>query len=364
MDPFRLLIVDDDEAVRQALVQTLQGEDCQVTAVATGQEALKQTADARADIVIADIKMPGMGGLELLRLLRARGDDAMVVALAESADAGRRAVQEGAFDYLLKPLAEAAEIRHTIRRALERYELEKRQAAWRAAQHERAVVSTGNAEIDAKMGGGIPLGSLTLIDGHSHAGKSVLTQQMVWGSLREGYRLSYFTTENTVKSLVRQMQSLNIDVLDYILLRRLRVIPMEVASSRRSNLTTLLAAIRSERARGSDIVVVDALTPFVLSTQAPEVVSFFEGCKRLCSEGATTLCVMHSHAVSGELLVRLTSLCDAHLSLRTEEAGNRLIKVMEVAKVRGASRNTGNIVSFEIEPGLGMRIIPISKAQG
>lgn len=364
MEALQLLVLDDDEAIRQTLVRALEAEDCQVSAVASAEEALEKAVAGQADVLIADLSRPGTDGPELLRLLRARGSEAIVVALAESADAGRGAVRDGAFDYLLKPLPEATEIRHTIRQALRRYEQEKRQAAWSPAQQERAVVSTGNSEIDAKMGGGIPLGSLTLIDGHSHAGKSVLTQQMVWGSLREGYRVSYFTAENTVRSLVRQMQSLNIDVLGYILLCRLRVIPMEVASSRKSNLSTLLAAIRNERARGSDIVLVDALTPFVLSTQAPEVVSFFESCKRLCSEGATTVCVIHSHAVSSELLVRITSLCDAHLSLRTEEAGNRLIKVMEVAKIRGASRNTGNIVSFEIEPGLGMRIIPISKAQG
>ena len=228
----------------------------------------------------------------------------------------------------------------------------------------KTVVSTGNDEIDDKIGGGIPLGSLTLIDGHSHAGKSVLVQQLLWGSVYEGFRLSFFTTENTVKSLVKQMQSLNIDILDFLLLRRLRIIPMEVARSAAGDLNMLVGAIRSEAARGCDIVMVDALTPFILSTPPADVVGFFETCKRLCSDGLSIINVIHSHAVSGELLVRITSLCDAHLGLRTEEAGSRLVKVMEVAKIRGASKNTGNIVSFEIEPGLGMRIIPMGKAQG
>jgi flagellar protein FlaH len=56
-------------------------------------------------------------------------------------------------------------------------------------------------------------------------------------------------------------------------------------------------------------------------------------------------------------------MCDAHLRLRIEEMGDRLMKVLEVAKVRGADKNTGNIVSFDVEPGWGMRIIPISKAK-
>jgi flagellar protein FlaH len=54
-------------------------------------------------------------------------------------------------------------------------------------------------------------------------------------------------------------------------------------------------------------------------------------------------------------------MCDAHLKLRTEQVGDLLVKVLEVAKVRGAEMSTGNIVSFDVEPMVGMRIIPISK---
>lgn len=227
----------------------------------------------------------------------------------------------------------------------------------------RTVVSTGSSEIDAKMGGGIPLGSLTLIEGDSHSGKSVLAQQMMWGSLHAGFRLSLFTTENSIASLIRQMQSLSIDVLDYLLVGRLKVYPMEVAHLHGQALTALLQALRHEQPR-SEMVIIDALTPCIASALPGEVIGYFEQCKRLCSYGTTIVTVVHSHAVSSDLLVRIMSLCDAHIRLRTEESGDRLIKVMEVAKIRGASKNTGNIVSFDIEPELGMRIIPISKAQG
>jgi flagellar protein FlaH len=96
------------------------------------------------------------------------------------------------------------------------------------------VVSTGNDELDKKIGGGIPLGTLSLIEGQADSGKSVLTQQMVWGSLGNGLRAMVFTTENTVKSLVTQMQSLNLDILDYLLLSRLHIYPLDVKKTRRS----------------------------------------------------------------------------------------------------------------------------------
>jgi archaeal flagellar protein FlaH len=226
------------------------------------------------------------------------------------------------------------------------------------------VISTGSREIDDKMGGGVPHGSMTLIEGDSNSGKSVLTQQMSWGSLNDGFRLSFFTTENTVKSLVKQMHSLNIDIVDYLLLGRLRLFPMEISQSRAETMNVLLQALKTEGAHGSDMIVVDALTPCITSSPPEAVLTFFEKCKRLCSAGMTVVIVVHSHAVDKELLVRITSLCDAHLRLRTEEVGERLVKAMEVAKVRGASKRTGNIISFEVEPGFGMRIIPINKAQG
>lgn len=228
----------------------------------------------------------------------------------------------------------------------------------------KKVVSTGSTELDNKVGGGIPLSSLTLIEGGSHSGKSVFSQQLLWGSLRDGYRISLFTSENTVKSLMRQMHSLNLEVQTNLLLGQLRVYPMEVSNSQEAGLESLLAAIKHEAAHERDIVFVDALTPFISGSPASMIISYFEQCKRLCSNGTTVVTIIHSHAVDQDLLIRIQSLCDAHLRMRTENAGSKLIKIMEVAKIRGASKNTGNIISFEIEPGIGMRIIPISKAQG
>lgn len=228
-------------------------------------------------------------------------------------------------------------------------------------ERRKRVVSTGNTEIDRQMGGGIPVGSLTLVEGHSGAGKSVLTQQMLWGSLSDGHDAVVFTTENTVKSLVTQMQSLNLDVSDFLLLNRLLVYPVLVSEMKEDGLAALSGAIRS--AAHSGVVFVDSLTSLVAYSPVPAVMGFFEECKRLCSNELTIVVVVHSHALTESLLIRFRSLCDALLRLRIEEAGDKLLKTLEVAKVRGADKKTGNIVGFDIEPGWGMRIIPISKAR-
>ena len=228
----------------------------------------------------------------------------------------------------------------------------------------RKVISTGNSEIDKKMGGGIPINSLTLVEGQSDAGKSVLTQQMIWGSLNDKHKAVLYTTENTPKSFVRQMASLSLDISDHLLLRNFKIYPVPVAKARWSTeqvFQTLFRAI--EKDEDASLIVIDSLTGFVTHTSEDRTIGFFEECKGLCEAGRTIISVVHSYAFNDSTLIRVRSMCDSHLRLRIEEIGNQLIKTLEVAKVRGADRTTGNIVAFEVEPGIGMRIIPISKAK-
>jgi len=224
------------------------------------------------------------------------------------------------------------------------------------------IISTGHTEIDKKLGGGIPVGSLTLIAGQSDAGKSVFAQQMIWGSITSKHKVLMFTTENSVRSLNTQMESLGLDILDALLMGWLEVYP--VATSRMEladTFGTILDAI--EHHIGHNMVVVDSLTPVIAHTSVGNIISYFEGCKKLCDRGKTIINIAHTYAFNEEVLARIRSVCDAHFRLRIQEVGDKLIKVLEVAKVRGADKNTGNILSFEVEPGMGMRVMPISQAK-
>ncbi len=229
--------------------------------------------------------------------------------------------------------------------------------------HENKVISTGNDELDKKIGGGIPLGTLSLVEGQPDSGKSVLTQQMIWGSLKKGCSAVVFTTENTVKSLLTQMQSLNLDVTDYFLLSRLWIYPIDTKKTRRCLHTGLLPLLATYANKGVDMAVIDSITYYVTHASMEQVLSFFEECKMLTSRGMGIICVAHSYAFDENVMVRLGSMCDAHLRLRIETMGSKMLKILEVAKVRGAEMNTGNIISFDVEPNWGIRVIPYSKAK-
>ncbi|MBM3155745.1 MAG: flagellar accessory protein FlaH [Chloroflexi bacterium] len=225
------------------------------------------------------------------------------------------------------------------------------------------IISTGNDELDKKIGGGIPLGTLSLVEGQPDSGKSVLTQQMLWGSLKKGCSAVVFTTENTVKSFVTQMQSLNLDITDYFLLSKLWIYPIDTKKTRRCLHTGLLPLLTSCAGKGVDLAVIDSLTYYVTHATIEQVLSFFEECKALTGRGMGVICVAHSYAFDENVMVRLGSMCDAHLRLRIETMGSKMMKILEVAKVRGAEMNTGNIISFDVEPNWGIRVIPYSKAR-
>lgn len=227
----------------------------------------------------------------------------------------------------------------------------------------RRVISSGNQELDSKMGGGLPVGSVTLVEGGSGSGKSVLSQQIIRGSLDQGFKAAVFTSENTVKSFVNQMRSIELDILDYLLLGRLRIYPMELSRLGEQATRTLFIAMQKER--DYDILVIDSFTAAVIHARdEQQIIAFFEGCKRLSSDGTTVIVVLHSDAVDADFINPIRSMCDAHLQLRTEQDGQRLVKTLQVAKIRGAASVTGAIVGFDVEPGWGMRVIPISKARG
>jgi flagellar protein FlaH len=229
-------------------------------------------------------------------------------------------------------------------------------------EKKQPIISTGNNEIDKRLGGGIPMGSLTLVEGQSDAGKSVLSQQLMWGSLHDLHKVVLFTTENSIKSLVTQMQSLGLDILDQLLMGWIKIYTLEATKTDPATIfDKLLDAMES--LEQYQLFVVDSLTPLVAYSSLEDTLSYFERCRRLCDKEKTIINISHSFAFNEEILIRIRSICDAHLRLSIEEVGDKLLKTLEVGKIRGADKGTGNIISFDVEPGIGMKILPLSKAK-
>src|SRR3954469_24207370 len=103
----RVLIVDDDAAIRTSLAEAVADRAADVRVAGDATEALSKIAEVAPDLVISDVRMPGMNGLELLQLLRDRSPSTDVVLMTAYDDMNSvvGAMREGAVDFIMKPIA-------------------------------------------------------------------------------------------------------------------------------------------------------------------------------------------------------------------------------------------------------------------
>ena len=101
------LVVDDERSVRDALSRALRSEGYDVQLAASGGEALGLLADRSPDVIVLDVGMPGLDGLETCRLIRAKGDEVPILMLTARSGVSDRVagLDAGADDYLVKPFA-------------------------------------------------------------------------------------------------------------------------------------------------------------------------------------------------------------------------------------------------------------------
>ena len=102
----KVLVVDDEPAAVELLVEFLSTKGYEVLTATSGEEALRRVKEDRPHLVLLDVQMPKMNGLEVLRRIR-EIDPEMGVIMATGVneeDVGRKALELGAFDYIVKPL--------------------------------------------------------------------------------------------------------------------------------------------------------------------------------------------------------------------------------------------------------------------
>ncbi|MBA2339863.1 MAG: sigma-54-dependent Fis family transcriptional regulator [Pyrinomonadaceae bacterium] len=133
-----LLIVDDEPSMRQLLTLVFSRANHKVRAAENGRHALELLRKEKADLIISDVKMPDMGGIELLRAARELLPDVAVVMMTAFAtvDTAREAFKLGADDFIQKPF-DIEELKLIIEKALERLRLVEENRAFKLAQRER-----------------------------------------------------------------------------------------------------------------------------------------------------------------------------------------------------------------------------------
>ncbi|NLE52206.1 MAG: response regulator transcription factor [Chloroflexi bacterium] len=129
-----VLVVDDEGAIRYSITKTLQRVGYHVEAAASGEEALEMMKTQNYDVVLTDIRMPGLTGVELLRRIKEQAPDAVVILLTgyASLETAIESLRLGAHDYLVKP-SSSQDIRNSVAQGIERaHNLRNRRALLRS----------------------------------------------------------------------------------------------------------------------------------------------------------------------------------------------------------------------------------------
>lgn len=145
MDSYgRILSVDDDSAIRKRISTYLEDNGFIVFEAGNGKEALQQFTSSKPDLVLCDLIMPEMSGLELLEILKKESPETPVIVISATEVMGDviEALRLGAWDFIVKPITNMAVLEHAVCRALERGRLVIENRNYRAQLEEKNIQLT------------------------------------------------------------------------------------------------------------------------------------------------------------------------------------------------------------------------------
>ncbi len=207
-----ILVVDDEPVARQSLSEILRLEGYQVTSVANGELAVEHIRQHTVDLIVLDLKMPGMNGMDVVQVVNQIAPDTEIILLTAygSMETAVEALRQRVHDYLFKP-ASPTQILESVRRGLERHEVKLKE---RLEAGEIEVYTTKDGIIVDLMRRTVSQGelteALTPAEGHllkvflSNAGKVFSHRELVL--LVQGYDVSQREAQEILRPLVSRLR--------------------------------------------------------------------------------------------------------------------------------------------------------------
>src|ERR1051325_11596826 len=184
----RILVIDDDAGIRESLRMTLEYDGYEIAGAATGQEGLALVEREAPDLVLLDVKMPGMDGFDVLSRLLSMQPNLPVVMISAhgTGTTGADAIEKGAVNFIDKPIS-TDHVLVTVQNALEQARLRDENKSLKRAvevRHQMIGESASLKQVMAAIGRAAPTNATVLITGESGVGKELVARTIHRNSLR------------------------------------------------------------------------------------------------------------------------------------------------------------------------------------
>lgn len=228
---------------------------------------------------------------------------------------------------------------------------------------------TGRDRVNNAIGGGIPAGSIVLIEGQDGAGKSALSQRFSYGMATEDAAVTYVSTELKSWEFVQQMNSLSYDVVDLLLDEQLLFLHANVDTRNEGQERQLLGRLASaETLWKADVVFVDTLSSLLRNDPNYEAV-INEGdedhviqrlvtfLRQVTMRDKSVVLTVDPTSVRDDALRPLRNVADIYLEIETNTVGQEIRRKILVRRFQNMKNPVDDSIGFSVQQGRGLSIV-------
>lgn len=210
-------------------------------------------------------------------------------------------------------------------------------------------------ELHRRIGTGIPAGSLMLVEGEDGAGKSIVSQRLLYSFLKNGHSATYICSELTTKDFLNQMRSIGYYVAHYLPTKKLLYIPMFPRIGKVIPRGDFLERLmKAKELFQNEAIIIDTLNSLMIERFSKEdifkLISFF---KRVINMDKTVIITVNPTMFDENALNILRSVCDIQFRLAVKQIAGEIKRSISVYRFRGSSMLVSSTIGFRAEPKVG-----------
>lgn len=212
-------------------------------------------------------------------------------------------------------------------------------------------------ELHQRLGGGIPTGSIMLVESLPSIGKSIFSQRLAYGALENGASVSYISTELSVTGFMKQMDSLRYDVKSKFFSEKLKVVslfhPLKKTDLNENIFETLLG---SKKLLDSDVIILDTFSEIIVKKKIDFDKSFeiLSKLKKITSTGKSIILCVDPSFIKKELIDVLRRVSEVYVLLEERELYGNTVCYIVVKRFLRAKLEVEKEIAFQVRAGIGI----------